>query len=143
MTFDEAKALLLDMRAAKRRANAIKRRVVELESDYDSIQSALSGEGMPHGSAIVSRTEQLALRVASEREKHLQALEAYFAIEDKLAAAIESLNPTEQEIIICCYQEGKLHWQICEELNYSDKSIRRIKNKAIQKVANFLKDDRA
>lgn len=135
MTFEEAKALLLDMRAAKRRANAIKRRVAELESDYDSIQSALSGDGLPHGSAIVSRTEQLALRVASEREKHLQALEAYFAIEDKLAAAIESLSPTEQEIIICCYQEGKYNWQVAQEMGYTERNIRYIKRAAINKIA--------
>lgn len=134
MTFEDAKALLLDMRAAKRRANAIKRRVAELESDYDSIQSALSGDGLPHGSAIVSRTEQLALRVASEREKHLQALEAYFAIEDKLAAAIESLSSTEQEIIICCYQEGKYNWQVAQELNYSEVYIRKLKRRAINKI---------
>ena len=138
MTFEEAKALLLDMRAAKRRANAIKRRVAELESDYDSIQSALSGDGLPHGSAIVSRTEQLALRVASEREKHLLALEAYFAIEDMLAAAIESLSPTEQEIIICCYQEGKYNWQVAQELYLGLRTVERKKNEIINKVAELL-----
>lgn len=138
MTFEEAKALLLDMRAAKRRANAIKRRVAELESDYDSIQSALSGDGLPHGSAIVSRTEQLALRVASEREKHLQALEAYFAIEDKLAAAIESLEPLEKDIIIGCYMDGYPNRKVAQIANCSEETVYRHKRNGIKKIASIL-----
>lgn len=138
MTFDEAKALLLDMRAAKRRANALKRRVAELESDYDSIQSALSGDGLPHGSAIVSRTEQLALRVASEREKHLQALEAYFAIEDKLASAISALTEEERDIILGIYLDGKKMWQVAEDVGYSFETVKRRKRSAIYKIAQYL-----
>lgn len=38
MTFNEAKTILSNMRAAKRRANAIKARIADIEGDYASIR---------------------------------------------------------------------------------------------------------
>lgn len=137
MTFDETKALLLDMRAAKRRANSIKKRIVDLESDRDSIQSALNG-GMPHGNEFYSRVESLAIRIETEREKHIQALEAYFALEDKLAEVVQMLDPIEQDVIIGCYMDGKCNWQVGVDMNYSEVYIRKLKRKAIEKIAKKL-----
>ena len=137
MTFDETKALLLDMRAAKRRANSIKKRIVDLESDRDSIQSALNG-GMPHGNEFYSRVESLAIRIETEREKHIQALEAYFALEDKLAEVVKMLDPIEQDVIIGCYMDGKCNWQVGVDIGYDERTVRRYKNSAIQKMSKDL-----
>lgn len=137
MTFDEVKSLLIDMRAAKRRANAIKKRIADLESDRESIQSALNG-GMPHGNGFYSRVESLAVRIEAEREKHMAALETYFQLEDKLAAAVALLDPIEQDIIIGCYMDGKPMWKIAQEVNYSEVYIRKRKRKAINRISNSL-----
>lgn len=137
MTFEEAKSLLMDMRAAKRRANAIKARIADLESDAESISSALSG-GMPSGNAMKSRVEELALRIESEREKHIAALEAYFRIEDKLSAAVDMLDPLEKDIIIGCYMEGKTNWKVGEAVGYSMETVKRKKRSAIKKIASQL-----
>lgn len=141
MTFEEAKAILMDLRAAKRRANAIKRRIEDLQSDYESIQSALGNSGMPHATEIHSRVEALAIKVLQEREKHMAALETYFAIEDKLAEAITFLEPCEQDVIIGCYMDGKENWKVASDLNYSLPTVNRKKQKAIKKIAEILKDD--
>ena len=137
MTFDEVKSLLIDMRAAKRRANAIKRRIADLESDRESIQSALHG-GMPHGNGFYSRVESLAVRIEAEREKHMAALETYFQLEDKLAAAVALLDPIEQDIIIGCYMDGKPMWKIAQEVGYCERNAKYIKRKAINKRSKAL-----
>lgn len=137
MTFEEAKSLLMDMRAAKRRANAIKARIADLESDADSISSALNNSGIV-GGEMRSRVEQLAIKVETEREKHVAALEAYFALEDKLAVAIDTLEPTEKEIIIGCYMDGKCNWQVGKTVGLEERTVRRYKRKAIQKIADKI-----
>ena len=137
MTFEETKALLLDMRAAKRRANAIKARIADLESDRDSIQSALNG-GMPHGNGFYSRVEDLALRIETERERHMAALEVYFQLEDKLAAVIDLLEPTEQEIILGCYLYGKPMWKVANDLYVGLRTVERKKSEAIRKISKLL-----
>lgn len=138
MTYEEAKSLLADMRAAKRWANTLKARIADLESDYACIRSSLSGDGLPHGNMKESRVEQMAIRVAAEREKHIAALEVYFALEDKLAVAIEMLDPIEQEIILGYYLDGKSNWRLARDLNYDERTIRRKKNKAIQILMDLV-----
>lgn len=134
MTYEEARQLLSDMRAAKRRANAIKARIADIESDAESIQSALNNSGVS-GGVMRSRVEELAVKIETEREKHMQALEAYFALEDKLAAAIDTLEPMEKEVIIGCYLDGKYNWQIAQVVGYTDRNVKYIKQRAIKKIA--------
>ena len=137
MTFEETRDLLIDLRAAKRRANAIKRRIADLESDRASIQSALAG-GMPHGNEFYSRVESLALRIETERERHMEALQAYFDIEDKLAAAVALLDPIEQDIIIGCYMDGKQNWKVADEVGYDVRHLIGKKNKAIRDISDRI-----
>lgn len=137
MTFEDTRDLLIDLRAAKRRANAIKRRIADLESDRASIQSALAG-GMPHGNEFYSRVESLALRIETERERHMAALQAYFDIEDKLAAAVALLDPIEQDIIIGCYMDGKQNWKVADEVGYDVRHLIRKKNKAIRDISDRI-----
>ena len=137
MTFEETRDLLIDLRAAKRRANAIKRRIADLESDRASIQSALAG-GMPHGNEFYSRVESLAVRIETERERHMAALQAYFDIEDRLAAAVALLDPIEQDIIIGCYMDGKQNWKVADEVGYDVRHLIRKKNKAIWDISDRI-----
>lgn len=137
MTFEETRDLLIDLRAAKRRANAIKRRIADLESDRASIQSALAG-GMPHGNEFYSRVESLAIKIETERERHMAALQAYFDIEDKLAAAVALLDPIEQDIIIGCYMDGKQNWKVSDEVGYDVRHLIRKKNKAIRDISDRI-----
>lgn len=137
MTFEEAKKLLADLRVAKRRANAIKSRIADIEGDYASIQSSLGGDGT-HGGITQSRVEQLAIRVQEEREKHMLALESYFAIEDKLASALDTLEPIERDIIIGCCMDGKYNWQVAQDVGYEKRNVQYIKVRAIKKLADSI-----
>lgn len=137
MTYLEVRSLLADMRAAKRRANAIKARIADIESDAESINSALSNSGVS-GGAMRSRVEELAIKIESEREKHIAALETYFALEDKLSTALDSLDPIEKDVIIGCYLDGKYNWQVGESIGYSVETIKRKKRSAIRKISEKL-----
>jgi RNA polymerase sigma factor (sigma-70 family) len=137
MTYLEVRNLLSDMRAAKRRANSIKARIADLESDAESINSALNNSGVSGGS-MRSRVEELALKIESEREKHVAALETYFALEDKLSTALDSLDPIEKDVIIGCYLDGKYNWQVGESIGYSVETIKRKKRSAIRKISEKL-----
>lgn len=139
MTFEEARNLLAQMRAAKRRANLLKARIADLESDAESIRSALGGEGFPTGSSIRSRVEELAIRIEAEREKHMAALEEYFAVEDKLVGAINTLEPRERDIIESCYIDGKYNWQVAQDLYLGLRSVERKKAVAIKKISKILR----
>ena len=125
------------MRAAKRRANAIKARIADIESDAESINSALSNSGVS-GGAMRSRVEELAIKIESEREKHIAALETYFALEDKLSEALDTLDPIERDVIIGCYLDGKTNWKVAQELGYEERTIRRKKNRAIEKISKKI-----
>lgn len=137
MTYQEARDLLSDMRAAKRRANAIKARIADIESDAESIQSALNNSGVS-GGAMRSRVEELALKIETEREKHMAALEAYFALEDKLAAAIDTLDPLERDIIVGHYMDGKMDWQVWDDVGYERRNYYYVKKRAIEKISKKM-----
>lgn len=137
MTYQEVRSLLADMRAAKRRANAIKARIADIESDAESINSALSNSGVS-GGAMRSRVEELAIKIESEREKHIAALETYFALEDKLSAAVDSLSEIEKEIILAYYFDGKSNTQIAYATNYSIETVCRKKSSATRKITRFF-----
>lgn len=137
MTYLEVRSLLADMRAAKRRANAIKARIADIESDAESINSALNNSSVS-GGAMRSRVEELAIKIESEREKHIAALETYFALEDKLSAALDFLDPIERDVIIGCYLDGKTNWKVAQELGYEERTIRRKKNRAIEKISKKI-----
>lgn len=137
MTYLEVRNLLSDMRAAKRRAHSIKARIADLESDAESINSALNNSGVSGGS-MRSRVEELAIKIESEREKHISALETYFALEDKLSAALDSLDPIERDVIIGCYMDGKTNWKVAQDVGYEKRNLQYIKSRAIKKISEKL-----
>lgn len=137
MTYEEARSLLSDMRAAKRRANAIKARIADIESDAESINSALNNSGVS-GGIMRSRVEELAVKIETEREKHIAALEKFFELEDKLAAAIDSLEPIERDVIVGCYLDGKMDWQVWNNIGYEKRNFYYIKKRSIENIAKKL-----
>ena len=68
----------------------------------------------------------------------MAALEAYFALEDRLAAAVALLDPIEQDIIIGCYMDGKTNWQVADDVGYDVRHLIRTKNKAIRDISGRI-----
>lgn len=137
MTFEETETLLLDMQHAKRRANALLYRKEELERQRDSIQSALGGDGT-RVTDFSSRVERLALRIELEREKYIEALEEFFELEDKVIAAIETLDPEEKEVITAFYLDGMPKWKVAQIAHCSESSVKRYKKRGVVKISKLL-----
>ena len=137
MTFEETKQLLRMLWSRRKQVDAIQERIDLFRKDYGSIQSMLGGD-VVSGGVLTSKVETLALRVLSEQEKYMKALERYFEIEDKLKDAIDELTGEEQEIIIESYMQGYPDWRIGQTLNYSVETIKRRRKGAIYKISKKL-----
>ena len=77
-------------------------------------------------------------KVLKEESKYIKALEDYFAIEDSIANALDTLTEEEREIIVEYYMQGYPERKIARIMNYSERSIRYIKAKAITKISKKL-----
>ena len=137
MTFEETKQLLRMLWSRRKQVDAIQERINTYRADYGCINSMLGGE-VVSGGALTSKTEMLALKVLTEQEKYIKALERYFEIEDKLKDAIDELTNEEQEIIIESYMQGYPDWRIGQNVGYCREQVNRIKVKAIRKISKKL-----
>jgi DNA-directed RNA polymerase specialized sigma24 family protein len=141
MTFDETKDILYDIRNSKQRALSIQNRIDRLLCMSNSITRLTASYGdtvRVEGGKKYMSINDILLRVDKETEKLFRALSIAFELEDKLSAAIALLNPVEQDIIIGFYMDGDTHYKLAEKLNYSDKHIRRLKNRAIKEMSEVL-----
>jgi len=138
MTYQEAKELLEQIKSKRRLCIRIKDEINTLRESYDIIKSPLSNlTGGTHPCGI-SSVERLVMRVEEKRERFERTLQETMDLEDKLSEIINTLTPTEQNIIIGYYMQDKTHYELANQCNYCDKQIWRIKNKAIEKIARKL-----
>ena len=138
MTYQEAKELLEQIKAKKRLCLRIKQEINTIRENYDILASPLGNlTGCSH-SCETSSVERLVMRVEEKREKFEKILEEIMDLEDKLSNVINTLTPTEQDIIIGYYMQDKTHYQLADQCNYCDKQIWRIKKTAINKIARRM-----
>lgn len=139
MQTEEARELLKQVKAARRRALAIKQSLLELESDIAALSSPLgrvSIRSQPQNSVV----ENAYFRVEKRREDFAEALIRVYELEDKLQQAISKLTPIEQEIITGFYMKDKTNYQLARGIGYSVRSIKYIKAGAIEKIAKSCED---
>ncbi len=131
MTFEEAKDKLQELKHAKRRVKTIHDELQLLIG----IKSSLNvSEGHPKGK-FHSSVEQAYAKIEVQQVKLADALNSAFALEDELAAAIGTLSPIEQDIIIGSYMRQRTHEQLAEEIGYTTRNIEYIKRSAIKKLS--------
>ncbi len=122
MTFEEAKELLKNLRKQKKKIDVLKLRYEHCLSDASILSDNV---------AVTERAE----KASEEFEKSF--LE-YMAIEDRIAAALDSLTDEEKVIIIDIYMNGIPEWQAAQKLYYSRETIARRKRTAIEKISQGL-----
>ena len=136
MTIEECRKMLGDMRRAKARAKRMRNELEEMQGDIAALalKSALNGtEG--HGNAVSRPVERIVERIQQRQEAFAAALDEAFAIEDKLADAIRSLTPEEQDVIIECYMRGTPMRKIAGALFMSERTAYRLRGTATRKIA--------
>lgn len=138
MTYQEVKELLEQIKSKRKLCIRIKDEINTLRESYDIIKSPLSNlTGGTHPCGI-SSVERLVMRVEEKRERFERILQETMDLEDKLLEIINTLTPTEQNIIIGYYMQDKTHYELSQECNYCDRHIWRILKTAINKIARHM-----
>lgn len=138
MTYIEVKKLLEQIKHKKRLAERIKEEISSLRENYDMLLSPLGNIRNHQTHSQSSPVERLVLRVENKCAELGRVLQQIMDLEDKIANAMRTLTPIEQEIIIGYYMQGKTHYQLAKETYYSRETTCRIKRRAIEKIARYM-----
>lgn len=138
MTFQETRNLLNDIKKAKQLCLRLRREIDEVRSDYGALTSSLC-QNEVRGHCSTPTALRLIERLEAKQEMFEKALTKMMSLEDRLSKEIFTLSPVEQDIIIGYYMHDRTNYQIAYEINYCEKQVIRIKNKAIAKIARRVK----
>ena len=136
MTREELKTIFYEYKNAERKLRGLRNRLAEIRSDYSALSSALSNVGMPHGGGGEPKIERLMDKLLETYKKYITALETFMTAEDRLADAfqIADLTAEEKDVLIDAYVNGKPAWKTANEMGWSDRTVKRRKHKAIEKL---------
>ena len=136
MTREELKTIFYEYKNAERKLRGLRNRLAEIRSDYSALSSALSNVGMPHGVANEPKIERLTDKLLEIEKRYITAIETFMTAEDRLADAfqIAGLTAEEKDVLIDAYVNGKPAWKTAQELGWSDRTVKRRKHKAIEKL---------
>ena len=136
MTREELKTIFYDYKNAERKLRGLRNRLAEIRSDYSALSSALSNVGMPHGGSGEPKIERLTDKLLEVEKRYITAIETFMTAEDRLADAfqIADLTAEERDVLIDAYVNGKPALKTAQELGWSDRTVKRRKHKAIEKL---------
>lgn len=136
MTREELKTIFYEYKNAERKLRGLRNRLAEIRSDYSALSSALSNVGMPHGGSGEPKIERLTDKLLEVEKRYITAIETFMTAEDRLADAfqIADLTAEERDVLIDAYVNGKPAWKTAQEMGWSDRTVKRRKHKAIEKL---------
>ena len=136
MTREELKTIFYEYKNAERKLRGLRNRLAEIRSDYSALSSALSNVGMPHGGTSEPKIERLTDKLLEVEKRYITAIETFMTAEDRLADAfqIADLTAEEKDVLIDAYVNGKPAWKTANEMGWSDRTVKRRKHKAIEKL---------
>lgn len=140
MTFEEARELLRQIRGLKTKARDIVKDINECRDNIEALtlRSALSGAERVSGGEMTSVEERIIAWIEQRQAQLEETLGKVMSLEDRLAEAIRGLTETEQDVIINYYLRDKSHARLAREMNYSERSIKYIKARAIGKISDKM-----
>jgi DNA-binding NarL/FixJ family response regulator len=136
MTREDLKKIFYEYKNAERKLRGLRNRLAEIRSDYSALSSALSNVGMPHGGSGEPKIERLTDKLLEVEKRYITAIETFMTAEDRLheAFAIADLTTEERDVLIDAYVNGKPAWKTAQEMGWSDRTVKRRKHKAIEKL---------
>lgn len=140
MTVGECKKLLEGMRSTKKRARQIRNEINEIERDIAALQlrSTLGKVEEIRASGVSRTVERIVERLDQKRRDLEESYNELFAMEDKLAAAIQELPDDERDIIIDYYMRDRSIINIATNSFFCSRTVLRKKKSAIGKVARRI-----
>ena len=134
-----AKEFLRQYEYATYKANQCREQYELMMEKIDAIGSTLGNDGMPHGTGVSKKTEELAIKLADAAQKYLDAERESFNKRQDVYELIRSIDGIEGEVL---YQKyiNLLTWeQIADVLHYSVRGIQYAHGRALMTVAEKIK----
>ena len=112
---------------------------MELLEKVDAVSSTLGTDGMPHGSGIARRTENLAVKLADTAKAYVEAEENALAIKEEVEDMINSIPTGIKGVVLYERYINLTKWEdVAELLHYSLPGIYRIHSQALEIVEKKL-----
>nr|DAR02856.1 MAG TPA: RNA polymerase sigma factor [Caudoviricetes sp.] len=126
MKLDDTKQLLKDLRSKRRQYLSALGRVQLLSETITSIglTASYEAEGVK-SSALDSPTERAVMRLLEAKERLEKLVGEYLDIEDRIAAALDSLTDEEREVVVETYMNSKTIAQISSKMFVSASTAKR------------------
>ena len=138
MTYEEVGAFLNTLKATRSRADRARELVEKIERDAGAIGSGIAPK-LPSGNLVDSKVEKLALKLYEAAEAYRRALDAYFAIEDRLNEIIENdLTEEERDVIVSHYVLGYSFRKLSRDMGYDESTIFRRLRAGKKKISEKL-----
>lgn len=144
MSYEEVRDLLKSIKRNRSLLRTIERKLTEDDrfifiSAIDYSRPSVKGRmGKPKQEEYCEFKERLERKHKALCEQAEKLTLEIFIAEDTINNAIAILTPLEQDIIISSYMNGQGDSTIARQKNYSLSHIKRLKNKAVKKMSNFL-----
>ena len=138
MTYNEVKELLESVRRKKSRLNALQLYITEQRAlienlgavDYEAIRVKAT-----QGNSTEARYARYIERLSKLQEEFANFFDEMCEDEDKLSAAMVSLNPQEYEVILNRYMRGLTRSKTAKVMGYTIDGIKSATSRAIKKMS--------
>ena len=100
----------------------------------DAVRSLSDNDGMPHGSGVSRKTEDLAIKLGEAAQRYLNAEQEAFDVKERVYSIIADIDGTEGEILYERYINLRRWEDICVLVHLSWRQTHRLHRKGLQMV---------
>ena len=129
-----AKEFLKQYEYAMLRAKRCREQYETALEKIDAIGSTLGTDGMPHGSGVSRKTEDLAIKLGEAAQRYLDAEQEAFDVKERVYSIIADIDGTEGEILYERYINLRRWEDICVLVHLSWRQTHRLHRKGLQMV---------
>lgn len=129
-----------------RRYEEAKRQERRMRTEYekeleliDSVRSTLGGDGMPHGSGVSKRVEDMAIRLSDKAAQWKMAELDAIRVRQEVYETISEVPGIEGEVLFERYVNLRKWEEICVELHYSWHGIHAAHRRALKIVDDLIR----
>ena len=129
-----------------RRYEEAKRQERRMRTEYekeleliDSVRSTLGGDGMPHGSGVSKRVEDMAIRLSDKAAQWKMAELDAIRVRQEVYELISKVPGVEGEVLFERYVNLRKWEEICVELHYSWHGIHAAHRRALKIVDDLIR----
>ena len=129
--------------AIKRRLGeyqATRREAAQIMATLETLTGEPSGvqlDGMPRWSGVGDPVAAVVAQREALEAKYWEQVNSLYAAQAYVEALIESLEPTERQLLRCRYIEGKTWEEVCVAVGYSWRQAHNIHAQALDKLAEM------